>query len=223
MEDGVKHEDEEREPVQTCQRGGKPLIVFGEPAEADGPSEGTLDHPSPGQKDKPLLGFFEFDYDQTNAPLGCLLGGFFSGVALIDKSDFDTLAGSLLHLFDQVGDLGALLLVSCRDFQSQHMTHPEYRPRHEPWNPFCAYGRRNPRGLRSPGWTEGFVHQGSPPKVPCACRQATTAPCADRGPWLQSSPPGSSVGLVAGRYTKGADRWASCSRDNLPAPCSVKH
>ena len=87
--------------MQTCQRGGKPLIVFGEPAEADGPSEGTLDHPSPGQKDKPLLGFFEFDYDQTNAPLGCLLGGFFSGVALIDKSDFDTLARSLLHLFDR--------------------------------------------------------------------------------------------------------------------------
>src|SRR6478735_8602846 len=51
MEDGVKHEDKEREPVQTCQRGGKPLIVFGEPAEADGPSEGTLDHPPPGQKD----------------------------------------------------------------------------------------------------------------------------------------------------------------------------
>ena len=122
MEDGVKHEDKEREPVQTCQRGGKPLIVFGEPAEADGPSEGTLNHPSPGQKDKPLLGFFEFDYDQTNTPLGCLLGGFFSGVALIDKSDFDTLARSLLHLFDQVGDLGALLLVSCRDFQGQQMT-----------------------------------------------------------------------------------------------------
>ncbi|CEF49104.1 unnamed protein product [uncultured bacterium] len=122
MEDGVKHEDKEREPVQTCQRGGKPLIVFGEPAEADGPSEGTLIHPSPGQKDKPLLGFFEFDYDQTNAPLGCLLGGFFSSLALIDKSDFDVLAGSLLHLFDQVGDLGALLLVSCRDFQGQQMT-----------------------------------------------------------------------------------------------------
>ena len=101
IEDGIKHEDKEREPVQTCQRGGKPLIVFGEPAEADGPSEGTLNHPSPGQKDKPLLGFFEFDYDQTNAPLGCLLGGFFSGVALIDKSDFDTLARSLLHLFDR--------------------------------------------------------------------------------------------------------------------------
>ena len=77
--------------MQTCQRGGKPLIVFGQPAEADGPSEGTLNHPSPGQKDKPLLGFFQFDYDQTNAPLGCLLGGFFSGIALIDKSDFDVL------------------------------------------------------------------------------------------------------------------------------------
>ena len=51
-----------------------------------------------------------------------MLGGFFSGVALIDKSDFDTLARSLLHLFDQVGDLGALLLVSCRDFQGQQMT-----------------------------------------------------------------------------------------------------
>jgi hypothetical protein len=41
---------------------------------------------------------------------------------LIDKSDFDVLARSLLHLFDQVGDLGALLLVSCRDFQGQQMT-----------------------------------------------------------------------------------------------------
>jgi len=37
-----------------------------------------------------------------------LLGGFFSGVALIDKSYFDVLARSLLHLFDQVGDLRAL-------------------------------------------------------------------------------------------------------------------
>src|SRR5258705_5036899 len=119
MEDGVRHEDKGGHTMKTGYRGAKPLIVFGEPAEAGGPSEGTLNHPSPGQKNKPLLGFFEFDHDQTNAPLGRLLGGFFSGVALIDKSYFDVLTCSLLHLVEQVGDLGALLLVSCRDFQSQ--------------------------------------------------------------------------------------------------------
>src|SRR4029077_5159496 len=119
MKEGGENWDKEGEPMKTRHRGAKPLIVFGEPAEAGGPSEATLNHPSPGQKNKPLLGFFEFDHDQTNAPLGRLLGGFFSGVALIDKSYFDVLTCSLLHLVEQVGDLGALLLVSCRDFQSQ--------------------------------------------------------------------------------------------------------
>jgi hypothetical protein len=52
--------------MKTRHRGRKPLIVLGQPAEAGGPSEGTLNHPSPGQKDKPLLGFFQFDYEQTN-------------------------------------------------------------------------------------------------------------------------------------------------------------
>ena len=41
--------------MQTCQRGGKPLIVFGEPAEADGPSEGTLNHPRLGKRTNPFL------------------------------------------------------------------------------------------------------------------------------------------------------------------------
>ena len=65
-----------------------------------------------------------------------------------------------MHLFDQVGDLGALLLVSCRDFQSQQMTQSISTVGMNLWNPFCAYGRRNPRGLFAlRGWTEGFVNQ----------------------------------------------------------------
>ena len=75
-----------------------------------------------GKRTNPFLASSSLTTIRTNAPLGCLLGGFFSGVALIDKSDFDVLARSLLHLFDQVGDFGALLLVSCRDFQGQQMT-----------------------------------------------------------------------------------------------------
>src|SRR6267142_5250680 len=31
------------------------------------------------------------------------------------------------------------------------------------------------------------------------------------------------AGLAAGRYTREADRGASSSRDNLPAPCSAEH
>ena len=112
--------------MKCCKRGREPLIVSGQPAETSGPGKGALNDPSPGQKDKPFLGFFEFDYDQTEAPLGCLLCRFFSGVALIDKCHFDVLARSVLHLFDQVGYLRALLLVCRRYFQGQQMTQSIY-------------------------------------------------------------------------------------------------
>ena len=108
--------------MKPCQRGRQPFIVSGESAEAGRPSEGALDHPAPWQKDEALPGYRELYHDQTDSLPGSLFGRFFSGVTLIDKSHFHLLARGLLHLFEQVSHLRALLLVGRRDFQSQQMT-----------------------------------------------------------------------------------------------------
>ena len=42
-------------------------------------------------------------------------------VALIDKGHFDLLPGGLLDRLGQIADLGALLLISCGDFQGQQV------------------------------------------------------------------------------------------------------
>src|ERR1035441_9429036 len=122
MKDGIEHESEESQPVKASQRGGQSFIVSGESAETGGPCKGTLDHPSPWQKDKSSFGFLEFDHDQADSLLGCLFRRFFTGVTLIDKSDLDVPASNFLHVFDQIAYLRALLLVGRRDFQSQQMT-----------------------------------------------------------------------------------------------------
>src|SRR5712691_11982802 len=121
MEDGVKHESKDGEPVKPCQGGRQPFIVAGKSPETGGPGKRALHHPSSWQKDKALPGYLELYHHETDSLPGCLLGRFFSGVTLIDKSHFYFLARSFLHFFHQGGDLRALLLVGRRYFQSQQM------------------------------------------------------------------------------------------------------
>jgi hypothetical protein len=61
--------------------------VFGEPAEADGPSEGTLNTHRLG-KGQTLLGFFQFDMVRRMPRLAAC-GGFFSR-SLDRQKRFDT-------------------------------------------------------------------------------------------------------------------------------------
>ena len=104
--------------MKSCEGGRQSFIVSGQSAETGAPGKGAFDHPAPWQKDKALLGFFEFDYDQANSSLGRLVCGVFPGVALIGKGHFYFLARRLLDVFDQSGDLRALLLVGGGHFQS---------------------------------------------------------------------------------------------------------
>ena len=117
MEDGVKDEGEEGEPVETCEGGREPFVVSGEAAEASGPGGGALDYPALGQEDKTLPGLGQLNHDQADSLLRGLGRGFFSGVTLVSKGHGDFLARHFLHLREPGSDPGALLLVGRRDFQ----------------------------------------------------------------------------------------------------------
>ena len=104
--------------MKSCERGGQSFKVSGQPAETGVPGKGAFDHLAPWEKDKALLGFFEFDHDQANSLLGRLVCGVLPGVALVGKGHFYFLARCLLDVFDQIGDLRALLFVGGGHFQS---------------------------------------------------------------------------------------------------------
>lgn len=65
-----------------------------------------------------MLGFFEFDHDQTEA----VCGGLFARVTLIGDGHFHEAASARLHVLNQIGNLGPLLLIGRRDFQGQKKT-----------------------------------------------------------------------------------------------------
>ena len=104
--------------MKPCERGGQSFKVSGQPAKTGAPGKGAFDHPAPWEKDKALPGCFEFDHDQANSALGRLVCGVWPGVALVGKGHLYFLTRGLLEVFDQIGDLRALLLVGCGDFQS---------------------------------------------------------------------------------------------------------
>ena len=93
------------------ERIGEPFVVSGESAKACGPGEASLDHPSSGQQDESSFCHRVLDHFEPYAVLQCSVRGVGSGVALIDKGNFDRGAGCMLDLFGQGGDLFAVALV----------------------------------------------------------------------------------------------------------------
>jgi len=62
-----------------------------------------------------------FDHFQLDAMFGSGLSGSCAGVSLIDISQFDMLAGDLLRGLGQYANLRAILLIGCRNVQSQQV------------------------------------------------------------------------------------------------------
>src|SRR5258708_36143893 len=102
MEDGIKHQGEESQPVKSCERGRQPFIVFVKSTKASTTCKGSFDHPSPGQQDEALFGLLKFNNDQVDSMLGRLLRRFFPGVTLVNKSYFHVLVGGFLYSFGQI-------------------------------------------------------------------------------------------------------------------------
>ena len=95
--------------MKTRERCGQFFIIFCKSAKASGPSKGTFNHPSSGQKDKSLFCFFKFDHHQLDSLLCSLFRRFFAGVTLIYKCYFHVLAGNFLLVFDQITNLRPFL------------------------------------------------------------------------------------------------------------------
>ena len=91
------------------------FVVAGEAAEACHPGEAAFDDPASGQEDEAALGGGQLDDLEADAVLVSGYGGLFASVALVDKGDFDGIAGSLLHLGGQFSNLRSFLFVGGRD------------------------------------------------------------------------------------------------------------
>ena len=66
----LEHDACKGDEVEACEDLGGPLIVLGEPSEAGGPGEGTLDDPSSGQENEAAFGLGQLDDAEFDAVLG---------------------------------------------------------------------------------------------------------------------------------------------------------
>ena len=128
---------------------GASLVVFDEPAEAGRPCEGSLDNPSSGQEHEAALGFRQRDDLERDALFSGRCGGLFSGIALVDESDLDVLAGFRLNGLGDGADLGAIVSVCGRDMEGQKMA-KGFRRRDAVSIPSCVWRRHKPRERRFP-------------------------------------------------------------------------
>src|SRR5258706_3207088 len=108
--------------MQTSQGLWQTFIITGQPTKTSHPGEGALHDPASGQQDKALLGFGQFNDFQVNAMLSSSLFGLGSGIALVDKGDFNAVTRNFLNLLSQQAHLSALLLVGWGDMQRQQQS-----------------------------------------------------------------------------------------------------
>src|SRR5215210_560162 len=86
------------------------------------PSKATLDDPPAWQKNKALLGFWQFDHDQLDARLVRRLLRFVTGIALVNIGNFNRVSSHCLHLLGKFFDLRSFLFIGWRNMQSQKIT-----------------------------------------------------------------------------------------------------
>lgn len=122
----LEHQDGKSQKMQSCQSLWQALIVACQASKTARPAKTAFHNPASRQKNKPLLGFGQFDHFQFEPLcLGCLRR-LLSGVALIDKGDFHRLPGDFLHLVGKFLDLCSILFIGRRDMQSQQMPQGVY-------------------------------------------------------------------------------------------------
>ena len=93
----MEQEPGEGQEVQARQDSGQTLAVAGKAAVAGGPGETALHDPSLGEQDEAAFGFWRLDHDQLDAVRRRAGGWIGTGVARIDKGDFDVLPGRRLR------------------------------------------------------------------------------------------------------------------------------
>src|SRR5258708_40274532 len=106
-----KHKISEHDQMKASQRRGKPLIIAHQAPEARCPSERALHHPTPGQQDEAVLGLGQFDDFQLDPMFFGLLSRYVTGIALVNESAFDRLAGALLDRWRHFPHLRSILLI----------------------------------------------------------------------------------------------------------------
>jgi transposase len=117
----LHHKASESEEVQAGQDGGEAFVIFGEASASGGPGEGAFDDPAAGQQHEAAARFGMLDDDQLNAMRLCGGGRVGAGVALVDKGDFDALAGGGLDGAGEALDLRPVLFVRRGDVRRQEL------------------------------------------------------------------------------------------------------
>ena len=84
--------------METRQGVWQPLVIAGETPKASEPSDGSLNHPAPGQEDKTVFGIGQLDNLQLDTLRGGIRRGLFASVALVNEGDLYRAAGHCLHL-----------------------------------------------------------------------------------------------------------------------------
>ena len=77
------------------------FVVARQPAKSTKPSKGSFNNPTPGQQHKPSFGFSVFDDLQPDSFLLRLQRCVFTGIALVNKRDFNVIVGNLLNPLDR--------------------------------------------------------------------------------------------------------------------------
>src|SRR3954470_10575599 len=95
--------------METCERAGVALVILDEPSAAGGPGEGSLDNPTPRQQHEATLGLRQSHHLQGDPVRLRGGGGLVSGIALVDKTEFDAALRFRLHSLCQPAYLAAVV------------------------------------------------------------------------------------------------------------------
>jgi hypothetical protein len=102
------------------------FVVACQPAKATKPAKGSFNNPTSRQQHKPSFGFSMLDDLQPDSCLLRLQCCIFTGVALVNKRDFNVIVGNLLNSLRQFRYLCPLLLVRRCGLQGQQISQRIY-------------------------------------------------------------------------------------------------
>ena len=79
------------------------FVVAPESSESREPSEAAFDHPPSGKQNKAFPGLLKLNDLKLDSMLACIFGRLFPGIALVNPSELNILAGSLLSVLGEPG------------------------------------------------------------------------------------------------------------------------
>lgn len=109
------------EPMNALERLRQTFVVTTKSSESREPPEASFNDPSTRQQYRTSLGLGKFDNLKINTVGLGILSGLFACASLVDVSNLDVLARSLLNGLRQFLDLGSILFISGGYSQGQQM------------------------------------------------------------------------------------------------------